>query len=41
MAATARETFVIAMSSNPPYHNELGTGFLDLLEREAFLSCPV
>lgn len=31
----ARETLILAMSSSPPYHNEQGTGFYDLLEREA------
>jgi len=33
--ATARETLVLAIGSSPPYHNEQGTGFYDLLEREA------
>jgi len=33
--ATARETLVLAISSGPPYFNKEGTGFSNLLEREA------
>lgn len=30
----ARETLVIAIAEDPPYHNVQGTGFVDVLERE-------